>query len=361
MSKNKRIFLVDDDVVNLKIGKRILQTHYTVIPVASGRKLLEILDRVHADMILLDVGMPDMDGYEVLKRLKENPETADIPVVLLIPQNDTGDKQKGFSLGAAEYINKPFSGPLLCNRIEHLLLLEQQKEELQAFTENLRTLALEHKETVEEMQHAILLWTADLIEFHAGTDVEDRSKVQVCFKALLNEMLKSDLYADEIMSWEIGVDMVIDAATLHDIGKVRVPDNILQKLKTLNVNEYEQIKEHAAYGKTLIETLKGRMHNPKSLDYAQTMAFLHHERWDGTGYPLGLRGEEIPLLARVMAIIDVYKALTSKRAYKEAMPHEQALQVIAAEQGAQFDPQLVKIFLSAPVQRCIAEETGYPQ
>ena len=346
MFGNKRIFLVDDNIVNLKIGKRILQGSYTVVPVTSGKKLLEMLENYHADIILLDVRMPEMDGYEVLKRLKANPATAEIPVVMLTSKDDDMDDREGFLLGAAEYISKPFSESLLCNRIEHLLLLEQQKKELQDFTENFRTVAVEHKETVEAMQRAIMLWTADLIEFRVGVDHEDRGKVQYCLKVLLTEMLQNKQYADEITGWDIGIDTIVQAATLHDIGKIRVPDNILQKLKTLDVNEYEQIKEHAAYGKTLIETLKNRLNNQKFLDYAQTMAFMHHERWDGNGYPLGMKKEEIPLLARAMAIVDVYTALTSKRAYKEARSHEEALAIIKDGQGTQFDPQLVALFLS---------------
>ena len=196
------------------------------------------------------------------------------------------------------------------------------------------------------MQCAILLWTADLIEFHSGTDGEERGKLQACIRVLLEKMVETELYSKEISAWEIGIDTIIHAAALHDIGKIRVPKNILQKLKTLNPNEYEQIKEHAAYGKTLIETLKSRLDNQKFLDYAQTMAFLHHERWDGSGYPIGLKSEEIPLLARVMAIADVYEALTSKRPYKDAISHDEALEIIADGAGTQFDPQLVTLFLS---------------
>ena len=346
MSKSKRVFLVDDNIVNLKTGKRILEDYYTVIPISSGKKLLEILNKFYADIIILDIEMPEMDGYEVLKELKKNPLTADIPVVLLSNQDDNDDKQKGFSLGAVEYINKPFSKPLLCNRIDRLLLIEQQKADLNEFIENLRTVASEHNETVESMQRAILLWTADLLEFRTGTDNGSREKVQLCLKVILTEMLNLDLYAEEITSWDVAIDTIVSAATLHDIGKIRVPVDILQKLRTLSSNEYEEIKQHATYGKSLIETLKNRLHNQKFLDYAQTMAFLHHEKWDGTGYPLGLKETEIPLLARVMAIVDVYNALTSNRPYKAAISHEDALKTIESQQGIQFDPQLVTLFLS---------------
>ena len=349
MPNNERVFLVDDNVVNLKIGRQILQDNYTVIPVASGAKLLEMLEKNYAHIILLDIEMPDMDGYEVLEKLKSNPATSDIPVILLAGQNDV-DENKGLSLGALDFISKPFSKALVNNRIEHLLLLEQQKRELQDFAKNFSDISFEHKETIEELERAILLWTADLIEFSTGTGSNHQEKMQLCLRVLLVEMLKNDLYADEIQSWDVGIDTIIQAATLHDIGKIRVPDNILQKLKKLDPSEYEQIKQHASHGRTLIENLKERLHNQKFLDYAQTMAFLHHERWDGTGYPLGLEGEDIPLLARAMAIIDVYMALITARVYKDAIPHEEAIEIISAGSGTQFDPELVKLFLSVSNQ-----------
>ena len=346
MSENKRIFLVDSDIINLKIGKRILQDKYNVIPVSSGKKLLEMLESYPADLILLDVGVSEMGSYEVLKSLKANPVTAGIPVVILAGQDDDSDKREGFAHGAAEYISKPFSEPLLCNRIEQLLLLEQQQKELREFAENYSAIAAEQKESIEAMQHAILLWTADMIEFSVGTGNEDGVRVQHCLRVILTEMLKIDVYADEINSWDVGIDTILHSATLHDIGKIKVPENILQKLKTLNHNEYEQIKEHASHGRILIETLKNRLHNGKFLDYAQIMAFMHHERWDGAGYPIGLKGEDIPLLARVMAIIDVYTALISKRTYKDALSHADALKIIEDGSGTQFDPMLIQVFLS---------------
>ena len=338
--------MVDDDVVSLKIGKRILQKNYTVVPVTSGDQLFELLQGFSADLIIIDLGMLEHDEYELLKNLKANPKTADIPVVLLTSKDDDSDRREGFEFGAAEYVRKPLVESLLSKRIENLLLLEQQKRELQDFAENFKVLASERRETAEEMQHAILLWTADLIEVRVGTGSDGNAKVQLCLREMLTKMLTIEAYADEIKSWDVGIDTLVHSASLHDIGKIKVPDNILQKLKKLNINEYEKVKEHTAYGKTLIETLKNRMHNDSFLDHAETMAFMHHERWDGTGYPVGMKGGEIHLLARVMAIADVYSALTSQRAYKSAIPHEQAIEIIRDGKGTQFDPQLVDLFLA---------------
>ena len=345
MSKSKRIFLVDDDVLSLKRGRDILQERYTVTPVTSGNTLLEMVDKFHADIILLDIEMPGMDGYEVLKQLKENPKTSGIPVLLLASKDDI-DREKGFLLGAVDYMRKPFSEHLLIKRIERVLLLEQQKVELQNFSDNFNLIKSEHKKAVEDMERAMLLWAADLIEFSSGTDGKDRGRLQFCLNVLLAEMLKVDVYADEIRGWEAGIDTIAQSAALHDIGIVKVPNNILQKLVKLEPDEYEQIKKHTDYGKSLIEKLKIRLHIHKYLDLVQTMAFLHHERWDGTGYPLGMKGENIPLLARVVAIVDVYMALTSNRVYKKARSHEEALQIIEDGRGTQFDPELVSLFLS---------------
>ena len=345
MAKSKRIFLVDDDVMSLKVGRSILQDHYIVIPVTSGSMLLEMLDKFDADLVLLDIEMPEMDGYQVMRALRANPRTATVPVILLAGKRDD-DRQQGFLLGATDYIRKPFSAQLLIKRVEHALLLHQQKMELENISSNVNLIKSEHKRTVEEMELAVMHWVSDLIGMSVGTDSEDKQRIKSCLGILLKEMTKSDLYREEIQRWDVGIDTIAETAVLHDIGKIVVPNNILQKLKALEPDEYEQVKMHTTMGKSMIESLKMRMNNPKSFDLAQTMAFLHHERWDGKGYPLGLEGKDIPLLARTVAIVDVYTALISDRAYKDAVTHEEALRVIEEGKGTQFDPELVTLFLS---------------
>ena len=342
----KRIFLVDDNIVDLTIGKKILQSLYSVVPVASGIKLLEMLEKYDADLIILDIHMPEMDGYEVIEKLKGNIKTKDIPVVFLVSQSDTEDKEKGFVAGAIDFITKPFSKPLLFNRIEQLLLMEHQKKELNEFNENLRQLATKHDETIEEMQKAILLWGAELVDFSTGKVSNTSDDIQCCLRTMLEAMSEIDVYSEEMLKWETSLDTIVQSAALHDIGNIGVPDNILQKLKKLDKSEYEQIKEHTHHGNMLIDSLKKRMNNQRFLDFAQTMAYLHHERWDGTGYPLGLKGDDIPLLARVMAIADVYNALTSERSYRGALSHDETLAIIEEGKGTLYDPELVSLFLS---------------
>ena len=346
-AENKtRIFLVDDNIVDLNIGKRILQDIYSVVPVSSGVKLLEMLEKYDADLIILDIQMPEMNGYEVIEKLKENPETKDIPVIFLTGQSDTEDKEKGFEAGAVDYIIKPFSKPLMYNRIEKLLLLEHQKKELNDFNVNIKQIALDSEKTIEEMQKAILLWSAELIELSAGNSNDSSDAVQQYLRVLLEAMRQTDPYAEEMKRWEISIDTIVCSSALHDIGHIGIPDNILTKLKKLDEEEYAQIKEHTAKGNKIINSLKNRLSNQRFLDFAQTMAFLHHERWDGTGYPLGLKGDDIPLLARAMAIVDVYDALTSNRAYREALSHKETLVIIEEGQGTLYDPGLVSQFLS---------------
>ena len=346
VEKKKRVFIVDDNVVDLVMAKRILQELYSVVPVSSGSKLIEMLGSFKADLILLDIQMPEMDGYEVIAKLKENPITSNIPVIFVSSLSEPDEKGVGFSLGAVDYITKPFSKPSLLHRIEQVLLLEHQKKEILGFKNHLKHAAEKHNETVEEMEKAILHWSADLIEFNSGEINYTTKKIQLYLKALLEEMNKTEKYSKEMERWEISIEMIVQSAALHDIGNIGIPDNVLRKIKKLDDNEYDQIKRHTENGNNLISGLKKRLSNQRFLDFAQIMAFLHHERWDGTGYPLGLSGEDIPLLARAMAIIDVYSALTSERAYREALSHKETLSIIEEGEGTHYDPELVSLFLS---------------
>ena len=344
--KKKRIFVVDDNVADLVVAKRILQGIYSVVPVSSGIKLLEMLESYNADLILLDIQMPEMDGYEVISKLKGNPKMENIPVIFLTEINEPEENEIGFDSGAVDYIIKPFSKSLLLHRIEQVLLIENQKKELTEFKQDVQRVAEKHDKTIEEMERAILNWSADLIEFNAGGNSESTKRIQEYLRVFLEEMSKSEEYSMEMNRWEISIEMIVQSAALHDIGKIGIPDNVLQKLKGLDDNEYEQIKAHAENGNKLISSLKSRLSNQRFLDFAQTMAFLHHERWDGTGYPLSLEGEDIPLLARTMAIIDVYNALTSERPYREALSHDETLAIIEEGKGTLYDPGLVTLFLS---------------
>ncbi|MDR1704095.1 MAG: response regulator [Clostridiales bacterium] len=343
-SNNSRIFLVDDNIINLNAGKNVLQHRYNVVTIPSGEKLLQTLERVKPDLILLDVEMPGLNGYDTIKKLKANSDTAPIPVIFLTGKSDTNDELLGLQLGAVDYIAKPFSPPLLLKRIELHLLLQKQQNELKNFNDNLIQLVKERTEDVTALQNAVIIWAAEMVEFRDEETGHHIERVQKYLQILLEAMSLSERYAAEISSWDI--EAFLKSALLHDVGKIRIRDEILLKKGKLTDDEYSTMKQHANYGKILLENLQELVPNQAFLDYAKTLAHRHHERWDGTGYPDNLKGDEIPLQARMMAIADVYDALISERPYKKALSHEEGLQIIKDSRGTHFDPNLTDLFVS---------------
>ena len=342
--RKQSIFLVDDSVMYLNMGKAALQDTYTVAPISSGDKLLQFLKKKHPDLILLHVEMPGMSGYDTIKEIKANPETAEIPVIFLTGNNEPENEFLGLSLGAVDYIGKPFSKPLLLKRIELHLQLQAQKNELRVFNESLLEMVEERTNDILTLQSAVITWAAEVIEFRDEETGQHVERVQKYLGILLNEMERAELYSDEVKTWD--VDAFLKSALLHDVGKIKVSDEILLKKTQLTDEEFAQIKLHSLYGKMLIESLEEKVPNQTFLHYAKTLAYSHHERWDGTGYPDGLKGEEIPLQARMMSLVDVYDALISERPYKKAFSHEESLKIISDGRGTHFDPDLTDLFLN---------------
>ena len=349
------IFLVDDNIINLNTGKTALQHKYTVITMPSGEKLLISLQKLKPDLILLDIDMPGMSGYETIKGLKDNPDTADIPVIFLTGKHDVENELKGLTLGAVDYITKPFSQSLLLKRVELHLLLQRQKDELREFNGNLIDMVNKRTNDISALQNAVIMWAAEVIEFRDEETGQHVERVQKYLEALLQEMGKSPAYADEVSTWDI--DAFLKSALLHDVGKIKIRDEVLLKKSRLSDEELVDMKLHSLYGKTLIESLQNKVPNQTFLEYAKVLAYRHHERWDGTGYPDHLKEEEIPLQARMMAIADVYDALISERPYKKALSHNEAMQAIIEGRGTQFDPNLTDLFVSISDKiRDISEE-----
>jgi putative two-component system response regulator len=342
------IFLVDDNIVNLNTGKNVLQDKYTVVTLPSGEKLLFMLKKVKPDLILLDVEMPGMNGYEALKEIKANPETADIPVIFLTGKNDTEDELKGLSFGAVDYITKPFSPPLLLKRIEMHLLLQSQKNKLQQFNENLVAMVKERTNDLAQLQNAIITWAAEMVEFRDEETGQHVERVQKYLQIMLRAMEEMLPYVTEIATWD--KEAFFKSALLHDVGKIRIPDDILLKRSKLTEEEFNYMKQHAVYGKMLLESLQEKVPTQTFLDYAKILSYSHHERWDGSGYPDHLKGRDIPLQARMMSLADVYDALVSKRPYKTAFSHEEAMKIISDGRGSQFDPELVDLFTELSLQ-----------
>jgi putative two-component system response regulator len=342
MAGRKTIILVDDNITNLSVGNDALSEHYDVITLNSGERLMKVLERKTPDIILLDVEMPGMNGYEVIKQLKGSADTAGIPVIFLTAKSDSASELEGLSLGAIDYIFKPFSPPLLRKRIEVHLLVESQKTELMAFNENLQEMVDAKTQTVVELQNAILKTMAELVEYRDNTTGHHVERTQSYLRILVDAVCEHGLYRDEVSSWDI--ELILQSAQLHDVGKIAIEDGILRKPSRLTQEEYEKIKVHTTFGEKVIEKIKKNTTQHAFLEQARILASTHHEWWDGTGYPNGLKGENIPLQGRLMAIADVYDALVSERPYKKAIPHEEAVSVILSEKGTHFDPVLTDLF-----------------
>jgi len=356
--KRNAVFLVDDDLTNLTVGIEALEEHYDVITLCSGELLLRALEKNIPDLILLDVDMPGMDGYDTIRAMKANLRTAGIPVIFLTAKRDGGSELEGLSLGAVDYIFKPFSEPLLLKRIEMHLLVEAQRrtlesqarevtllnQELMRFNTNLQEMVDAKVKTVVELQDALLQAMAELVECRDDNTGGHIGRTQGYLSVLLDAVMRSGIAPLETSTWD--VRLILKSAQLHDVGKIAIRDDVLNKLGKLTDVEFEEIKKHAVFGGAVIDKIKESTSEQAFLEYAKIFAVMHHEWWDGSGYPNGLKGEEIPLLGRLMAIADVYDALRSERPYKRAYSHDESVRVIAESSGTHFDPVLVTLFLS---------------
>jgi putative two-component system response regulator len=347
----KKIIFVDDQVSNLMIGRNVLSKDYDVFTVPSAEKMFSLIDKVNPDLILLDVEMPEMNGYEAIEKLKSDPKTAKIPVVFVTAKTDPGSELKGLNLGAMDYIPKPFSPPLLLKRIEvHMLVLDQkkkleeQKEQLQGYNLNLEDLVENKTKTIVELQNAVLETVAEIVEARDEVTGGHIERTRSYLKILFEGLKELGIYAVEIKDWD--ENMIIQSAQLHDVGKIAIREEILNKPGRLTSEEFDEIKKHPVIGWKIIEHIQERTTEQKFLNFTKTMAVSHHEKWDGSGYPYGLKGDGIPLEGRLMSIVDVYDALVSERPYKKAFSHDEAVRIIKEGSGTQFEPALVDLFLA---------------
>ncbi|MDR2631913.1 MAG: response regulator [Spirochaetaceae bacterium] len=344
-NEKKKIVLVDDNPVNLKLARNTLMERYSVFTVPSAEKMFRLLEQTIPDLILLDVVMPEMTGYEAIGILKSNSRTADIPVVFLTSKTDTISELEGFSLGAVDYISKPFSPQLLLKRVEVHLLLESQKAELKNLNENLQLLVEEKTGEVLELQNAVLITMANLVECRDDITGGHVERTEHFLRLLVDEMLENGTYRDILDTWDI--NLFLQSSKLHDVGKIAIKDSVLLKPGPLTRDEFEEMKQHTVFGETVIEKIQQNAKESIFLTHAKIMAGTHHEKWDGSGYPRRIGGSNIPLQGRLMAFVDVYDALISDRPYKKAFPPEQAVKIIIDGCGTQFDPTLKNVFLSA--------------
>ena len=326
--KKEIVFMVDDSAINLTIAEKGLRDFYECITIPSGKRLFELLEFMLPSLILLDITMPVMDGFQVLEQLKQDPRFKDIPVIFLTGLSDEKVETRGFSLGAVDFVTKPFSIPRLLNRIKMHI--------------NIDRLVKTRASALEQMHRDLLFVLADIMQNRNGFTRGQIARTIRYVEALINSLLYYDIYASEIESWDLSNTLI--CASLYDIGKLGVSDVILQKSGKLNYEELEEMKTHPFKGTDIINSIINTLGEHKYLTDACLFAEFHHENWDGSGYPHGLSGTKIPLQGRIVALTSMYDALVSKQPHKAPISYEAAAQAIKNESGRMLDPKLVTVF-----------------
>jgi putative two-component system response regulator len=332
-----QILLVDDNTTNLQILRETLDgPGYKLLVAKNGKSALAIAQKAIPSLILLDIMMPEMDGYEVCRQLKADANTRQIPVIFITALTDAEDEAKGLALGALDYITKPFSPALVRARVRNHLKLKRYQDHLEKLVrERTRRLALTQAVTIESL--------ATLAEYRDPETGGHIKRTQNYVKALAIYLKDHPRFRDELN--DENIELLYLSAPLHDVGKVGVRDLILLKPGRLTDEEFIEMKKHTQYGHDALQITEQKLGKDAFLRCAREIAHTHQEKWDGSGYPRGLKGDEIPLVGRLMALADVYDALISKRAYKPPMPHEQAVEIIVEGKGKHFDPDVVVAFL----------------
>lgn len=343
MNRQKTIMIVDDTEMNIDILVEALQDDYELIIAINGVEAMELLEGQKPDLILLDIMMPGMDGYEVLRTIKKSADLENLPVILLSAITDSDSKTKGFSLGAVDYVTKPFEIVEVKARVRTQLKIEEARLFLENQNQYLEEKVKERTKLLERTNSAAIYCLAALAETRDPETGEHIKRTQGYIKELALELQGIDKYKGILTNDYI--ELLYQSAPLHDIGKVGVRDSILLKPGRLTEEEFEEMKKHTIYGgESLMVGIK-ELGEDSFLTLAKEIALTHHEKWDGSGYPRGLARTEIPISGRLMALSDVYDALISKRVYKNAFTHDEAKEIILEGRGTHFDPDIVDAFI----------------
>jgi putative two-component system response regulator len=339
------ILVVDDTTENLALMSDLLREHYKVKVATSGERGLQIAQSaIKPDLILLDIMMPEMDGYEVCQQLKLNFYTRHIPIIFLTAKSDIEDEQHGLLLGAVDYITKPFSPAIILARVKNHLALKMMADFLRDKNDFLEKEVERRIQEIMAIQDATIQVVSSLAETRDPETGNHIRRTQFYVKALAEKLSQHPRFANELTEYTIRI--IYKSAPLHDIGKIGIPDVILLKPGRFTVEEFEIMKTHTTLGHNAIERAEKQL--GMKVDFLQTakqIALSHQEKWDGSGYPQGLAGDKIPLAARLMAVADVYDALISRRVYKKGMRHEEALAIMSEGRGTHFDPEILDAFM----------------
>ncbi|MDP1525322.1 MAG: two-component system response regulator [Rhodocyclaceae bacterium] len=348
--EKKTILVVDDTPDNLSLMSGLLKDEYKVKVANNGEKALKIAaSEPRPDLILLDIMMPGMDGYEVCQHLKRNPATVDIPVIFLTAKVEVEDEKKGLELGAVDYLTKPVSPPIVMARVKNHLALKAHADFLRDKSEYLEIEVAKRTREVMAIQDVTILAMASLAETRDSDTGNHIRRTQFYVKILAEKLKTNQRFGAQLT--EHYINMLFKSAPLHDIGKVGIPDRILLKPGRFTPDEFEIMKSHTALGRDAIMHAEDQLGmSVEFLSMAKEIAYGHQEKWDSSGYPEGIGGDQIPLSARLMAVADVYDALISRRVYKDGMPHEKAVSIIIEGKGTHFDPDMVDAFVEVQEQ-----------
>lgn len=349
------VLMIDDSAFNVKVAKGVLEDTYIFYSASSAAEGLDILKKVTPNLILLDVVMPDVDGFDMLKILKADKRYSNIPVIFLTGENSTEAEVAGFEQGIVDYITKPFVPNVMKHRIASHIALADYEHHLERVIEDKIS-------EIEEMYELISISFAGLVEQRDGVTGGHLKNTSIYFKAFTEHLCKLPKYSTTLTPSI--VKKACRSAPLHDVGKIAIDDSVLRKEAKLDKEEFHKMKNHASIGGDIFAFITSKVNDKEFGTVAEQIARYHHERWDGSGYPEGLKGKEIPLVARIMSIVDVYDALTSKRSYKPQYSHIKSMALIVEGSGTQFDPELVDEFvkISDTIKNCLeakeADQSG---
>ena len=346
MPDRQTILVVDDTPDNLAVMSSLLRDSYKVKVAPSGERALQIIQSATPpDLVLLDIMMPGMDGFETIQHIKALPGCRDIPIIFLTAKSAIEDETRGLELGAVDYITKPISPPIVLARVRNHLELKTARDFLRNQNDYLEQEVARRTQEISAIQDVTIRAMATLAETR-DTDTGNHIRRTQEYVRLLAEQLKHHPRFAYLLS-DDNITLLYKSAPLHDIGKVGIPDRILLKPGKLTPEEMEIMKTHTTLGRDAIQAAEAELGASVSfLSFAKEIAYSHQEKWDGSGYPLGLAGDAIPISARLMAVADVYDALISRRVYKPPMPHDKAVSIIQEGRGQHFDPDIVDTFVT---------------